>query len=237
MSNKPLFVPVNDTLDDDTYFQKQEKVSEKVSENEDQRPNLEESPEFIWGSIFDLFSGPSVYSDGNRIFFHSEIHRDSVEEVKQKIIEVSRDIVPKYIELGINNTSEMEIKLYIDSMGGSIASGFNLIDFMRTHYIPITTIGSGTIASMATLLLVAGKKKYLTKNSHLLVHQFRAGFSGKREELLDYFKHLEDVQEQLISFLTENTNLEKNQMIKLLKNESWLTTEQAIQMGFADAII
>ena len=217
--NTTCFIPVNDSPAFDRLLETKgengEKISEKVSDVNQTEINksstqidLQNSPEFIWGFMLDLF-GPSVYSDGNKIYFNSEIHKDSIEQVKQKIIEVSRDIIPKYMELGITNPKDMEIKLYIDSNGGAISSGFNLIDFMEHHYIPITTIGCGTIASMATLLLVAGKKKYLTKSSHLLVHQFRAGFSGKREELLDYFKHLEDVQKQLVDYLIDNTNMEK----------------------------
>jgi len=245
--NNMCFIPVNDSPAFDRLLETEgtngDKILEKVDNTEqikiDKKStqiDLQNSPEFIWGFTLDLF-GPSVYSHGNKIYFNSEIHKDSIEQVKQKIIEVSNDIIPKYIELGITNPKDMEIKLYIDSNGGAISSGFNLIDFMEHHYIPITTIGCGTIASMATLLLVSGKKKYLTKSSHLLVHQFRAGFSGKREELLDYFKHLEDVQEQLVNYLVSKTNLEKNQITQLLKNESWLTAEQALEMGFADKII
>ena len=243
MSSNQSFIPVNDVPNYEELISGRlgEKVTEKgnldsVTNEKPNRVDLENTPEFIWGFLFDFF-GSSVHADGNRIYFHSEIHKDSVEQVKEKIIEVSRDIIPKYIDLGITNPADMEIKLYIDSLGGAISSGFNLIDFMDNHYIPITTIGSGTIASMATLLLVSGKKRYLTKNSHLLVHQFRAGFSGKREELLDYFKHLEDVQDQLVEYVSNNTNLEINQVIKLLKSESWLTTDQALSMGFADKII
>lgn len=235
-TKRHFFIPVNDLPEyDDEMLRISEQVSNQ-SVDKDSDPEIQAPPEFTWGFLF-FMPGPSTHSDGNRLYFHGPIYEDSVESLKQTLVSVGKEVLPKYIELGITDINEMEIKLYINSPGGSIPNGFDLIDFMDSFHIPITTIGTGTIASMATLLLVSGKKRYVTRNSHLLVHQFRAGFNGKREEILDYLKHLEDIQQQLISYLAEHTNMNEHQVSRLLKNESWLTPEQALEMGFVDGII
>ena len=90
-----------------------------------------------------------------------------------------------------------------------MSSGWDFIDFMHDFYLPIHTIATGTVASMALNILIAGTKKYTTANTHFLAHQFSASVGGKRQEILDYMKHFEHIQEQVLSFISTNTKLEK----------------------------
>jgi ATP-dependent Clp protease protease subunit len=130
----------------------------------------------------------------------------------------------------------MCIELYINSPGGAMSAGFDLIDFIRQHYIPINTIGTGTVASMGVSLLLGGNKKYITPNTHILVHQLRAGIQGKRNDMIDYWKHIENIHKQTVAFIAANTKLNKSEVENMLKNETWLTAEEAVKHGFADEI-
>ena len=152
-------------------------------------------------------------------------------------MEITPNVIQSYNKIGIYDLKEMEILLYVNSGGGSISYGFDLIDFIQNHYVPIVTIGTGTIASMAVPIIQSGKSRYLTKNCHVLIHQFRAGFQGKRQDILDLLKHLEKVHKQLISFIADNSKLPYKRIEEIMKNESWFDAEEAIAMGIADDII
>ncbi len=248
---KGFFIPVNDVPNMEELLgeavEETTEDTEKVSESAinipvtpgEAVPGQTATPpttqvDFVWGFLFaDI---PTIYAEGNKIFFNGEVSKDSTNMIKQAMNEVGKITLMKYHELGIHNPGDMKIELYINSPGGCMSSGFDLIDYMSNFYIPVHTIGTGTIASMGVMILLSGAKRYITKNSHILVHQFRAGVQGKRQDILDYIKHFEHIQTQSVDFIVDKTNLNKMQVVNMLKNESWLTANDALSAGFVDEI-
>ena len=102
--------------------------------------------------------------------------------------------------------------------------------------MPIHTVGTGTVASMGVMLLLAGSKRYITKNTHVLIHQFRAGLQGKRQDLLDYMKHFDDMQKQIITYFVVHTNLSESKITELLQYETWMNAEVALSNGIIDGV-
>jgi len=194
------------------------------------RYNLEKEIAFVWGFLF--FDIPNITVIGNKIYFTGEIHRESVHSLKEKIIEISDKLSKIYNETG----EKLPIYLFINSPGGAVHSGFDLIDFIESYHFPIITIGTGRVASMAFLVLLAGKEKYLTPNSHILIHQISTMIGGKRQDILDYVKHIEDLHNQIIKFITSRTNLKTKEVEELLSRESWLNAEEATSKGLIDDI-
>lgn len=199
------------------------------------RYNLEREVDFVWGFLF--FDFPTIYVSGNNLHFQGEIHKESVNMIKQYLLSMIKDVQSSYNSLNVYDMNKMEINMYINSPGGCMSSGFDLIDFMNTYPIKINTIGTGTVASMAVLLLCAGEKRSITANSHLLVHQFRTQIGGKRQDILDYLVHLENIHKQMVEYLSSRTKMTKDELNNMLKNESWITAAQAKELGFVDSII
>ena len=71
------------------------------------------------------------------------------------------------------------IKLYITSNGGYVYQVFSIIDTIKSLVVPVHTICKGFVASAGTLLSLAGEKRFITKNSYMLIHELRAGTWGK----------------------------------------------------------
>ena len=103
--------------------------------------------------------------------------------------------------------------------------------------IPINTIGTGTVASMGVMILMAGQKRSLTKNTHILIHQYRAVVQGKRQDLLDYMKHYEDIQTQIVNFFTTHSKLTEVKVNEVLQHETWMTAEIALSNGIVDTLV
>ena len=245
-NKKGFFIPVNDVpnLDEllgDVPLKQGHRVTESRIEAEVQvnvptdtmsKMSQISQIDFVWGFLF--FDFPEIYYEGNKIFFNGEVSKDSVNMLKRTINEVGKITLMKYHELGIHKPSDMKIELHINSPGGCISAGWDLIDFMNNFYMPIHTIATGTVASMGVMLLLAGTKRYITKNTHILVHQFRAGIQGKRQDLLDYMKHFEDVQKQIVAYLVAHSKLNDSQITEMLQYESWMSADVAIANGFVD---
>jgi len=190
--------------------------------------------DFVWGFLF--FDFAEIYSEGNKIYFNGEVSKDSVNILKRTINAVGKETLMRYHELGIHKPNEMKIELHINSPGGCIAAGWDLIDFMNNFYMPIHTVGTGTVAYMGVMLLLAGSKRYITKNTHVLIHQFRAGLQGKRQDLLDYMKHFDDMQKQIITYFVVHTNLSESKITELLQYETWMNAEVALSNGIIDGV-
>jgi len=136
---------------------------------------------------------------------------------------------------------EKELTLYINSEGGSLCDAFALIDIMCSSKHPIRTIGMGNVMSSAFLIFVAGTKgrRYLTKNTSILCHQFSTNTEGKYHELKATLHENENANNRIIGFLRERTNLStKTIKTKLLPpSDVWLTVNKAIELGIADHIL
>jgi len=191
---------------------------------------------YYWG-FWLAIDYPIIHNNGNKFTFHSTINKEAVEELKEKMSTKMTDIISNYINVGITDMKDMPVYLTIDSGGGSIPDGFDLIDFIKTYPLPVYTIGTGTVASMAVPLLLAGKKRFVTENAHLLIHQFRAGVQGKRQDILDMLQHLESVHTQLIDYISSHSKLTKADVTEMMKSETWFTSQDAIKYGVADEIL
>ncbi len=132
------------------------------------------------------------------------------------------------------------IKIVIDSPGGDIIGGFHLFDtilWMREEGHYITTIAMGAAASMGAVLLQAGSHRIMTPQSSMLIHeaQFVTGGSmGTVEDQVDYVKKL---QARILDILAERSTLSKRQIKQRWTRKNWwLMAEEALELGFVDAI-
>lgn len=233
------FIPVNNVPNEDELLginPENMEVKESTAHNSSEAPAVPEGAQisFVWGFLF--FDMHEIYAEGNKIFFNGEVTKGSMEELKRTLIYVSKRTLMAYHELGIHDTSEMKIELHINSPGGCMSSGWAMIDFIDTFYMPVHTYATGTVASMGVMLLLAGARRFVTPNTHLLVHQFSAGVQGKRQLIMDYIKHFENIQKQSINFISKHTNLSASDVAALLDHETWMPANEAVKKGFAEAI-
>ena len=77
------------------------------------------------------------------------------------------------------------LKIYINSNGGELFAAIPLIDAIRNSKIPIHTYIEGLAASAASLIAMAGHKRYITKNSFMLIHELRTGVEGTFSNVMD----------------------------------------------------
>lgn len=127
----------------------------------------------------------------------------------------------------------LEYNIYINSIGGYVDTGFDIYNYLVNLNKPITTIGTGFVASIATVIFLAGAKRKLTAGTQFMIHNPSGGIEGTAEQIENYNKGLKDAENNLIKFYSEKTGLEKDALITLLRNETFLSNEEAISFGFA----
>jgi len=147
------------------------------------------------------------------------------------------DIVSKLLYLDAEGTDD--IKLYINSPGGEISSGFMIYDTINLIKSDVQTISLGTSASMAAILLLAGTKgkRKILPNSNVMLHDLSGASNGKFRDILIEVKEMNKTHNKIINIIKENTNLSEAQIEELLKNDFWMNSEEALKYGIVDKII
>jgi ATP-dependent Clp protease protease subunit len=128
----------------------------------------------------------------------------------------------------------LEYNVYINSIGGFVEEGFDIYNYLISLKKPINTIGIGIVASIATVIFLAGGKRKLNDGTQFMIHNPSGGINGTSDEISNYNKILQETENSLIKFYAETTGLEKEALIPLLRNETFLTIDEAISFGFAN---
>ena len=132
-----------------------------------------------------------------------------------------------------------DIKLYINSPGGSVTAGLAIYDTMQYIKPDVSTICVGIAASMAAVLLAAGKdgKRVALPNSEVLLHQVMSAVEGQAVEIEITAKHVVRMKEQLNQILAKHTGQPLSKIEKDTDRDFWLTAKEAKEYGLVDEII
>lgn len=124
-------------------------------------------------------------------------------------------------------------EVYINSEGGVVDTGYDIYNYLKSLGLPVTTIGSGMVASIATVIFMAGTKRLVTPNTEFMIHLPMGGIgNATADEMESHTKGLRDVENKIVQFYSKELNLGKEAISPLLKNETWLTETQLIDLGF-----
>ena len=133
-----------------------------------------------------------------------------------------------------------DIKLYINSPGGSVPATLAIYDTMRYVKPDVSTICIGMAASGAALLLAAGAKgkRFALPNSEILIHQVMAGgIEGQAVEIEISAKHILRLRDRLNQILAKHTEKPLSQIEKDTDRDFYMDTEEAKKYGIIDEII
>ncbi len=131
-----------------------------------------------------------------------------------------------------------EIKMYINSPGGSVIAGLAMYDAMRAIKSPVTTVVSGYAASMGSILLAGGDKRYATKNARVMIHQPSGGGRGTATDTRTNQELIEDMWDQLTQIYVDHTGVPHEVWDELLQSgDVWLNVDQAMELGLVQKVV
>lgn len=131
------------------------------------------------------------------------------------------------------------VTIYINSPGGSISDGFAIYDVMNKVKCPIITICTGMAASMAAFLLSSGTKgkRYALPNSTIMVHQPLGGVQGQATDIAIMANRIISLKHKMYNILAQNTGMKYKDVAQACDRDTYLSPEEAAQLGFIDEII
>ncbi|MEI6316532.1 MAG: ATP-dependent Clp endopeptidase proteolytic subunit ClpP [bacterium] len=132
-----------------------------------------------------------------------------------------------------------EIKLYINSPGGSVTAAMAIYDTMNHIKPDVATVCVGIAASAAAVLLSSGAKgkRFCLPNSEVMIHQVMGGAEGQASDIAIVAKHILRTKENLNKILAKNTGKPVAQVEKDSDRDYYMTADEAKKYGIIDDII
>lgn len=129
-----------------------------------------------------------------------------------------------------------EIRVYINSPGGDVFAGQTIHSMLARHPATITVYVDGLAASAASLIAMAGDVVIMPKNAMMMVHNPSALVWGEAEDMRHMADALDKIRDSMVAAYRAKTGLDDEQIIELLDAETWMTAEEAVELGFADKV-
>ena len=186
---------------------------------------------------------PTVVEETNRgeraYDIYSRLLKERVVFLGDEVNSVNANIVvAQLLHLAFEDPKK-DIKLYINSPGGSVYDGLAIIDTMNYIEPDVQTIGIGLQASMGAMLLSAGAKgkRYVLPNSRIMIHQPSSGTQGKITDQEIALKEGIYLKQKLAEMLAKNTGKDVKQVIKDMDRDNWMSAEEAKTYGLIDEVL
>ena len=132
-----------------------------------------------------------------------------------------------------------DIKIYINSPGGSVTAGMAIYDAMQYVKPDVSAVCVGVAASMAAVLLASGAKgkRFMLPNSEILLHQVMGGAEGQAIDIEISARHIVKIKDSLNKILAKHTGRPLDQVEKDTDRDFWMNAEEAKKYGLIDEII
>ncbi|MFH1631594.1 MAG: ATP-dependent Clp endopeptidase proteolytic subunit ClpP [bacterium] len=135
--------------------------------------------------------------------------------------------------------NEKDIKIYINSPGGSVTAGLAIYDTMQYIKPDVSTICVGIAASMGAVLLAAGAKdkRFALPNSEIMVHQVLGGVQGQATDIKIHAEHILKVKETLSMILSKHCGQPLEKVTEDTERDKFLSAAEARDYGIVDKVI
>ena len=132
-----------------------------------------------------------------------------------------------------------DISIYINSPGGSVHAGLGIYDTMQFISSDVVTICTGMAASMAAVLLVAGKegKRSALKHSRVMIHQPMGGAQGQASDIEITAREIQKLKKELYTIIAEHSHTDFDKVWADSDRDYWMTAQEAQEYGMIDRVM
>lgn len=177
---------------------------------------------------------------GERAYdIYSRLLKDRVIFLSGPIDDQSGNLVIAQLLFLEGENSKEDIKLYINSPGGSVSSTLAIVDTMNHIKPDVSTLCVGMAASGGAWVLTSGAKgkRYILPNAEVLLHQPLGGVEGQATDIAITAKHILKSKERLTQIMSKATGQPIAKVEKDIDRDYWFTAEEAKQYGLIDEVI
>jgi len=152
--------------------------------------------------------------------------------------QVANSVIAQLLLLD-HEDQKKDIKLYLNTPGGSVTAGLAIYDTMQFVKAPVSTICVGMAASMGAVLLAAGAKgkRYALPNVEILLHQVMGGAEGQAIEVEIAARQIIKIKDKLNQILVKHTGQKLANIERDTDRDFYLTATEAKEYGLIDEVL
>ncbi len=130
-----------------------------------------------------------------------------------------------------------QINVYINSYGGEVAEGLAIYNALKRHSAKVVTYCDGFACSIASVIFMAGDERVMGNPSRLMIHDaWTSVWGANADELRKQAEDLDNINNAAVKAYMQHVNITEEELRAKMKAESWLSEEEALEMGFATSI-
>ncbi len=177
---------------------------------------------------------------GERVYdIFSRLLEERIIFLAGPITDMNANVIIAQMLYLVSKDPKRDIKLYINSPGGSVTAGLAIYDTMQYLKCPVSTICIGLTASMAAIILAAGTKgkRFALPNAEILLHQVMGGAQGQATEIEITAKQIVKIKASLNQILSKHTGKSIETVEKDTDRDFYMTADEAKAYGLIDEVI
>ena len=141
----------------------------------------------------------------------------------------------KFIE-EIKGLGDRPINIRINSLGGDVFNGMAIHNVLKKRTYNTTVYIEGIAASIATIIALGADEVIMAENSLFMIHNAWGGVMGDAKEMRKSAATLEKISNELTEIYVKKTGLSYEAISEMMDNETWLSADEAYELGFVDSI-
>lgn len=130
-----------------------------------------------------------------------------------------------------------KINVYINSYGGEVAEGLAIYNQLKRHKATVKTVCDGFACSAASVVFMAGDERVMSTASLLMIHNAWSWTSGNANELRKQADDLDKITQASVNAYMQEANITEEKLKQMLDDETWITPQEALEMGFSTSIV
>lgn len=187
----------------------------------------------------EIGSSKLISTQGDHIYFYSPVNPETALDLNQRLQQMSMQSLSSIFSTMHEVGNPPPIWLHINSYGGELFSAFAIADTIERikTTVPVITIVEGCAASAATIISTAGTRRFMRKNSYMLIHELSDSTWGKFTELEDSYTSNIGIMKTMTDWYSSHTKMKTEKLENMLKHDRWLNSATCKKYGLVDEII
>lgn len=146
-------------------------------------------------------------------------------------------VTAKRIAGALRSIGKKDVTVNVNSPGGDFFEGVAIYNLLREHPAKVTIKVMGLAASAASVIAMAGDEVLIGDGAFLMIHNAWALAVGNRHDMRATADQLEPFDAAMADVYAARTGLERDEVARMMDKETWLSSSQAIEDGFADGLV
>lgn len=144
---------------------------------------------------------------------------------------------PNMIDDVLNDGSNDSVEVIINSGGGDVFAGSEIYSMLRNYAGEVTVNITGIAASAASVIAMAGNTINMSPTAQMMIHKAWSYQEGNADDHDHEAKVLASIDQSIVNSYVDRTGIERNTILQMMQNETWMTAQDAVNKGFADNIM